>query len=114
MSVKDDRGKDGQNDRDRGKADACCGAAAERAFFTAGIEQHDDKGEKHHDRARIDNDLRDGKKFSAEQQIEHGKRGHDHDQRKGAVDGMGLPQEIDGSREAKTGKEEKQNQVHRQ
>jgi len=58
--------------------------------------------------------LRNGKKFCAEEKIEHRERGHDDDQRKGAVDGMGLQQEIDGSREAESGKEEKQNQVHRQ
>ena len=113
MSVENDRGKDCQDDRDRGKADAACGAAAERAFFAASVEQHDDKGEKHHDRAGIDDDLRGSKELCAEQEIEHRQRSHHDNQRQGAVDGMCLEQEIDGPCEAESGKNEKQNQMHR-
>ena len=102
-----------QEDDDGGKADAGCGAAAEGALFAAGVEQHDDEGEEDHDGAGVDDDLRDGEELRAEKQVEDGERGHDDDQRKCAVDGMGLQQEIDGSREAESGKEEEQNQVHR-
>ena len=98
---------------DGGKADADGGAAAQSALFAAGVEQHDDEGEEDHDSAGVDDDLGDGEELRAEQEVEHGERGHDHDQREGAVDGMGLQQEIDGSSEAESGKEEKQDQVHR-
>ena len=98
---------------DGGKADGARGAAAQGALFAAGVEQHDDEGEEDHDGAGVNDDLRDGEKLRAEQQVEHGQRGHDHDQREGAVDGMGLQQEIDGSGETESGKKEKQDQVHR-
>ncbi len=113
LSVKNDGGEDGEESDDGGEADAGCGAAAEGALFAAGVEQHDDEDEQHHDRAGVDDDLGDGEKLRAEQQVEDGQRGHDHDQRKGAVNGMGLHQEIDGSREAESGKKEEQDQMHR-
>ncbi len=90
-----------------------CGAAAEGALFAAGVEQHDDEGEQDHDGAGVDDDLSDGEELRAEQEVKHGQRGHDDDERESAVDGMGLQQEIDGSREAESGKEEEQDQVHR-
>ncbi len=88
-------------------------AAAQGALFTACVQQHHDKREQHHDRAGIDDDLRGGQKLRAKQQIKHGQRGHHHDQREGAVDGMALEQQIDGPGQAESGKKEKQNQVHR-
>ena len=61
----------------------------------------------------VDDDLRRGQELRAEQKVEHRQRSHHHNQRKGAVDGMGLQQEIDGSGQAESGKNDKQNQVHR-
>ena len=96
-----------------GKADTGCGAAAEGALFAAGIEQHDHEGEEHHDGAGVDDDLSDGEELRAEEQVEDGEGSHDDDEREGAVDGMGLQQEIDGSSEAESGKKEEQDQMHR-
>ena len=80
--------------------------------FAAGIEQHDDEGEEHHDGARVDDDLGDGEELRAEKQVENGERSHDDDERERAVNGMGLQQEIDGSSEAESGKQEEQDQMH--
>jgi hypothetical protein len=71
------------------------------------------KDEQHHDGAGVDDDLRGGQELRAQQQVKHGQRGHHHNQRQGAVDGMALEQEVDGSGQAESGKEKKQDQVHR-
>src|SRR5580698_8333590 len=102
MNVKNDGGKDSEESDDSGKADARCGEAAKGALFAAGVEQHDDEYEQHHHRAGVDDDLGDGEEFRAEEEIEDGERGHDDDERERAVNGMGLHQEIDGSREAES------------
>ncbi len=112
-AAKNDGGDDSQDGHDGRESDGAGGAAAEGALFAAGVEQHDDEGEKHHDGAGVDDDLRGGEELRAEQQVEDGQRRHHHDQREGAVDGMRLQQEINGSRQAECGKDDKQNQVHR-
>src|SRR5580693_7983021 len=55
------------------------------AFFDACIEQHDYEDEQHHDRAGVDDNLHRSDKLRAEQQIEHGERNHDQNQRERAV-----------------------------
>ena len=88
-------------------------AAAQSPFFASRVEQHDHKGEEHHDGAGVDDNLRSGQELSAKQEVKHGQRSHDHNQREGTADGMALKQEVDGSSKAESGKDDKENQVHR-
>src|SRR3984957_12296066 len=113
LDMKNDGGEDSEESDDGREADARCGEAAEGALFAAGVEEHDDEDEQHHDRAGVDDDLGDGEELRAEKQVEDGEGGHNDDERERAVNGMGLHQEIDGSREAKSGKKEEQDQMHR-
>ena len=39
-------------------------------LFFSGVEQHDDKDEKHHDGAGVDDHLHDGDELSAEQHVD--------------------------------------------
>src|SRR5271170_2555510 len=55
------------------------------AFFDAGVEQHDHEDEEHHDGAGINDDLNCGDYFGAEQEVEHGERDHDENERQRAV-----------------------------
>ena len=87
-------------------------AAAVCALFFSGIEQHDDEGKEHHDCTGIDDDLGGSQKFGAEQQVEHGERAHDHDQREGAIDRMALQQQVQGCCYAKAAEEDEENQIH--
>ena len=93
-----------QHNHHRGKADDAPVAAAHGALFATRVEQHDSEDEQHHDGTGIDDDLRSGQKLCAQQQVEDGQRGHHHNQRQGAVDGMALEQEVDGPSQAESGK----------
>jgi len=90
----EDVGEQAEQCSDAGKADEVRGLTAAGALLFAGIQQHDDEGEQHHDGARVDDDLRGGEELGSEQQIEDGQRGHDDDQRERAVDRMPLQQQI--------------------
>src|SRR5208282_1200691 len=76
-----------ENDEEHAQRQACefRELAEVGAFFDAGIEQHDYEDEQHHDRSGIDNHLHGGDEFRAEQQVQHGERDHDEDERKRAV-----------------------------
>ncbi len=74
--------------------------AAFGALFLAGIQQHDDEDEQHHDGAGVDDDLHRGDELGAQQQIFHCQRSHHHHQRQRAVDGMPLHQQVDRARHA--------------
>ena len=58
--------------------------------------------------AGIDNHLRGGEEFGTEQQIKHRQRTHHHDQRKRAVDGMGLQEQVQGTRYAESAEDEEE------
>jgi hypothetical protein len=94
---KEDEGEQADQDRDAGNADDVGGLAAVGALFLAGVEQHDDEGEEDHDGAGVDDHLGGGEKLRAQEQVEHGQRAHHHDERKGAVDGVALQQEVKSS-----------------
>ena len=68
-------------------------------LFYAYVQEHDYEGEEDHDGAGVDDDLGGGEELRAEEEIEDGKRTHDHDQREGAVDRVSLEQEVDRSRQ---------------
>ena len=91
------------------------GAAAEGSFFPSCVEEHDNEGEKNHDGAGwVDDDFQcGGEKLRSQQKVEDSQGCHHHNQREGAVDGMGLQQEVNGSCQAEYGKDDKQDQVHR-
>ena len=76
-----DGGEHSKKCQDAGNANQIGSTTPVCAFFLASIQQHDDENKKHHDGAGVDDDLRESKKLRAEQQVEHGERGHDHDQR---------------------------------
>src|SRR5229473_5591925 len=78
------------------------------ALFDAGIEQHDDEDEQHHDGAAIDDDLHRGHKFRAHQQVETGERDHNHDERERAVNRMALEDQVNCADDAH-GREHKEN-----
>ena len=83
-----------------------------RALFFAGVQQHDDEDEQHHDGAGVHDDLHGGDELRAQQQVQYRERAHHHDQRQRAVDGMPLQQQIQCSRHAQPAKDDKQNQMH--
>ena len=70
-------------------------AALAQALFCAGIQQHDDEDEQHHDRPRIDDDLYGGDELRSQQQIKQRQRAHHDDERERAVDRVLLHQEVD-------------------
>src|SRR6266478_1370465 len=78
------------------------------ALLDSGIEQHDDEDEEHHDGAAVDDDLHGGHEFRAHQQIEPGKRNHDHDERERAVNRMALEDQANCASDAH-GRERKEN-----
>ena len=74
--------------------------AAFGVFLLAGIQQHDDEDEQHHDGAGVNDHLHGGDELRAQQQIFHRQRSHHHHQRQRAVDGMRLHQQVDRTRHA--------------
>ena len=111
-SREEDKRQQADQHGDAGDADEVGGPAAVGALFLAGIEQHDDEGEEHHDGAGVDDDLGGGEELGAEQQVEHRQRTHHDDQRERAVDRVALEKEVQGSRHAKTAEDEEEKQVH--
>ena len=81
-------------------------------LFPARVEEHDDKGEEDHDGAGIDDDLGGGEEFGSEEQVEHGERAHDDDEREGAVDGMALEQEVQRTRYTQPRENDEESQMH--
>src|SRR5208282_412076 len=73
MLEQDDDADDAAEDQS-GDADVLGHPAAPGPFFFAGVEQHDDEDEQHHDGAGVDDDLDDGDEFGAEQQVDEGQR----------------------------------------
>ena len=75
-------------------------ATAFGPFLFPRVQQHDGEDEQHHNRAGIDDQLDRGDELSAQQQIFAGQSAHNRDQRKGAIDGMPLRQQVHRSRHA--------------
>ena len=61
----------------------------------AGVQQHDDEDEQHHDGARVDDHLRRRDELRAQQQVQHRERAHHADQRERARDRMRLHHHVD-------------------
>ena len=90
-----------------GNAEQGRNAAALGVLLFAGIQQHDGNHKQNHDRAGVDDHLHGGHKFRAQQKILGSQRGHHHDQRQRAVDGMALHQQVDRPRHADRSEKEK-------
>ena len=75
-------------------------AAAFCVFLLACIEQHDHEDEQHHNGARVDDHLHGRDEFRTQQQIFRRQRTHHDHQRKCAVDGMRLCNQVDRTRYA--------------
>ncbi len=80
----------------------------ERRRFRPRVQQHDDEDKQHHDGAGVDDHLRRGDEFAAEQQVQHRERSHDADQRKSARDGVRLHHQIDAANDGDRGEDEKE------
>ena len=83
-----------------------------RAGFRAGVQQHDDEDEQHHDRAGINDHLRGRDELRAQQQIQHRQRAHHADQRERARDRMRLHHQLMAQTTAISGEDQKQDSVH--
>ena len=70
-------------------------------LFFAGIQKHDHKDEKHHDRSAVNDDLHGGDEFRAQLEIKASECNHHHNQRKRAVNGMFLQNEAQGADDRK-------------
>ena len=74
--------------------------AAFGAFFFSGVQKHNDENKQHHDGAGINDYLHCSDKLSSQQQVLHCQRPHHHHQRKRAVNGMPLHQQVHRPRHA--------------
>ena len=68
--------------------------------------------EEDHDGAGVDDDLGGGKELRAEREVEDGQRHHDHDERKRAVDGVALQQQVDCACGGKHAEDDEEGQLH--
>ncbi len=95
-----------------GNAEDLGDMAAFGLLFFAGIEQHDDEDEKHHDGAGVDDHLHDGDELGAEQQVDESQRAHDDNERERAVDGLPLNQQIDRATYTERREKQKEKEMH--
>src|ERR1700678_113767 len=110
--VRDDAGSDPQSDDQRRYSERCSNPAGMRqSLFFAGIQQHDDEDEQHHDGTGVDDYLHRGDEFGAQEQINDRQRTHHHDQRQRAVDGVLLHQQVNGARHAQNRENKKENKT---
>ncbi len=64
------------------------------ALLCTGVQQHNDEDKEHHDGAAVDDHLRHGNEFRAQQQIENRERAHDADERQSTRDRMLLKDQV--------------------
>src|SRR5215470_18372176 len=76
------------------------------ALFLAGVQEHDDENEQHHDRAAVNDDLNSRHEFGAHEQVQAGQSDHHHDQGQRTVDRMPLQDQADGADDRECGEDE--------